>query len=93
MTDTMATAMVNVTYEGFNSDFPDPVLYDSTDADLKLMIIEALENGYLPGIPAQTNVSLDHFVIDRFNPSSDNSNNEIKGYRIFCRPKTPFGIY
>lgn len=79
-------ARVNITYAGANGDLPDPVFYDSTDADLKAWVTEALRNGDVPGIPAQQNVDLADFVLDRFEA------NDARPFRLISiRPKTPFG--
>ena len=80
-------AKYNVTFGGSNGDLPDPVSYDATDVALKQMAEEAIRTGYIPGIQADPNVDLDDFVIDRFPATAD-----VPYARLFCRPKTPFGI-
>lgn len=79
-------ARVNVTYAGSNGDLPDPVSFESTDADVKGWVTEALRTGGVPGIPAQPQVDLTDFVIDRFRATEARPWN-----LIACRPKTPFG--
>ena len=78
-------ATLNVTWSGNNGDLPDPVSYDSSDADLKQVATEAIRTGYIPGIHTDPNVNLRDFVVDRF-PAKDDQPN-----RIFIRPKVPFG--
>lgn len=81
-------ARVNVTYDGANGDLPDPVMFDSTDGDVRAWIAEALSNGDIPGISvqAQGTVDLSDFVVDRFTAT------EARPYNLIqLRPKTPFG--
>jgi len=79
-------AQVNITWNGQNGDLPDPVYFDSTDADLRAMVTEAVQNGDVPGITKDVDVDFADFVIDRFSATEDNNIN-----RIQIRPKTPFG--
>ena len=79
-------AKFTITYNGQQGDLPDPVPYDSPDADLKQMAVEALRDGYIPGIDAVPGVDLVDFVVDRF-PARD----DVPWNRISLRPKTPFG--
>jgi len=81
-------ARVNVTWSGQNGDLGDPVLFDSTDADVKGWLTEAIAGGSIPGIDPDPNVDLGDFVIDRFA-----ANDEVPYNRIMVRPKTPFGIF
>ena len=78
-------ATVNITYSGQNGDLPDPVPYDTSDAEIKRMVIESVRDGYVPGIVAAGNVDLGNFVVDRFGATHEQPHN-----RIFVRPKTPF---
>ena len=80
-------ARVNVTYAGSNGDLVDPVYIDSTDADIKAWVTEALRTGSIPGIDADPAATVADYVIDRFGPSEQHPYS-----RIFARPKTPFGI-
>lgn len=80
-------ARLNVTWQGNNGDLPDPVPYDATDEDLKTMAAEAIQNGDIPGIPADANIALGDFVTDRFAATGD-----VPYARVFIRPKTPFGM-
>lgn len=81
-------ARVNVTWAGQNGDLPDPVHFDSTDADIKQWITEAVRNGDVPGIAADPNADFTDFVIDRFPPS------EVRNFSLLqLRSKTPFGHY
>lgn len=79
-------ARVNVTWSGLNGDLPDPVLFQSTDAEIKAWVTEAVSSGSIPGIPADQNCDFSDFVVDRF------SANETRPYNLIqVRPKTPFG--
>ena len=82
----MAEARVNVTYMGENGDLPDPVDYDAADGDVKAWVTEAVQNGDVPGIPADPNANFTDFVVDRFD-----ANTEVDYNRLMVRPKTPFG--
>lgn len=79
-------ARLNVTINGQNGDYPDPVSYDATDGDVRQIATEAIRTGYIPGIDADANADLADFVIDRF-PATD----ELPS-RLMVRPKTPFGV-
>ena len=79
-------AMLNVTWNGHNGSLTDPVPYDATDGDLKQMAAEAIQGGDVPGIPADGNVNLTDFVVDRFPPEQGIPNN-----RLMIRPKTDLG--
>ncbi len=79
-------ARVNVTYEGANGELPDPIMYDSTDGDVKGWLTEALRTGGIPGIPAAPTATLADFVVDRFAATEERPYNF-----IMIRPKTPFG--
>jgi len=79
-------ARVNVTWNGQNGDLPDPVFFESTDGDLRQMVTEAVQGGYVPGIAADPNANFADFVVDRFRaPGAEDWN------KIHIRPKTPFG--
>jgi hypothetical protein len=79
-------AKLTITYNGQQGDAPDPVPYDSTDANLKQMAAECIRDGYIPGIDADPNVDLTNYVIDRFPARAD-----VPYSRLSARPKTPFG--
>ena len=79
-------AKLTITYGGQQGDLPDPVSYDSTDADLKQMAAESVRQGYIPGIDAVADVNFTDFVIDRFPARPD-----VPFNRLSLRPKTPFG--
>jgi len=83
MDPTMAS--LNVTWSGNNGDLPDPVAYDTPQAQILQMATEAIRGGYIPGIPMDLAVNLTDFVIDRFPATGELPN------RLFLRPKTPFG--
>jgi len=78
--------VLNVTWNGQNGELPDGVLWDSTDDDIKQMATEAIRDGYIPGIDADTDVDFTDFVVDRYAATEDVPTN-----RIMLRPKTPFG--
>jgi len=79
-------ARLNVTINGQNGDYPDPVSYDSTDGDVKQIATEAIRTGYIPGIAADPNANLMDFVVDRFPNTAE------LPPRLMVRPKTPFGV-
>ena len=80
-------ARVNITYGGKNGDLPDPVMFQSGDADIKAWVTEAVRNGGVPGIDAAPGADFGDFVIDRFTAT------EVRPYNyIVVRPKTPFGF-
>jgi len=78
-------ATLNVTWNGQNGNLNDPILYDATDTDIRAWAEEAVKNGDIAGIDADTSVDLTDFEVVRF-PLKDGATNT-----IFCRPKTPFG--
>ena len=78
-------ASLNVTWNGTNGDLPDPVAYDTPQAQLLQMATESIRGGYIPGIPMDMAVDLEGFVVDRFPATGELPN------RLFIRPKTPFG--
>jgi hypothetical protein len=80
-------ARVNITWGGQNGDLPDPVVYDSTDGDVKQWVTEAVQNGGVPGIDADAEADFSDFVVDRFAASEARPFNLIQ-----LRPKTPFGV-
>jgi hypothetical protein len=80
-------ARVNITYGGQNGDLPDPVMFQSTDADIKAWVTEAVRTGGIPGIAAAPNADFGDFVVDRFVAT------EVRPHHLISvRPKTPFGI-
>lgn len=79
-------ARLNVTWAGANGDFPDPIPYDATDAEIRHWAAEAIRSGSIPGIRAGT-AKLSNYVVDRFPATGDNP-----VARVFVRPKTPFGV-
>ena len=78
-------ARLNVTYNGQNGDYPDPVSFDLADGDVTQIITEAIQTGYIPGINPVDNPDLGDFVVDRFQATDDMPE------RRMIRPKTPFG--
>lgn len=80
-------ARVNVTFSGSNGDLPDPVMFQSTDADIKAWVTEAVRTGGIPGIAAAPNADFSDFVIDRFTATEARPHN-----LLAVRPKTPFGL-
>ena len=77
-------AILNITYGGENSDLPNPILFDSTDADIRRWATEAVRAG-IPGITADANVNFTDFVVERYPAKGD------LPPRVMVRPKTPFG--
>lgn len=79
-------ARVNITWNGQNGDMREPVNYDSSDADLRTWITEAVRGGSVPNLDASPSADFTDFVIDRF-PAT-----EARPYNLIqIRPKTPFG--
>jgi hypothetical protein len=79
-------ARVNLTWNGQNSDLPNPVYVDTPDSDIKNWLAEAVRNGDMPGMSLDLNVDLENYVVDRFQPTE-----ERPWHLIAVRPKTPFG--
>jgi hypothetical protein len=79
-------ARLTITYSGQQGDLPDPVSFDSTDADLKQGATEAVRAGDIPGIDAHPDADFADFIIDRFPARGD-----VPFNRLSLRPKTPFG--
>lgn len=79
-------ARVGVTYSGEYGELPDPVLFQSTDGDVRGWVSEAIRTGGVPGIPAAVDVNLTDFMVERFNANATRPYNLIQ-----IRPKTPFG--
>ena len=80
-------ARLNITFSGGNGDSPDGVAFDATDAEILRIAEESIQNGYIPGIAADEDASLEGFEVVRY-PADDGSG---LGCRCFVRPKTPFG--
>jgi len=85
MDNIISNAKLNITFNGCNGDLPDPVNFDASDEELLRIASEAIQTGYVPGIPADLSASLVDFVVDRFAATSDLPN------RCMIRAKTPFG--
>lgn len=79
-------ARVNVTWGGQNGDLPDAVPRDSTDADVKAWVQEAVRTGGVPNIPADPAADFRDFIVDRYAATEQTPYN-----RIFIRPKTAYG--
>lgn len=77
-------ATLNITWAGQNGDLPTPVLFDSTDVDIRRWATEAVRAG-IPGITADAGVNFQDFVVERFSATEGLPN------RVVLRPKTPFG--
>lgn len=81
-------ARVNITWAGQNGDLEDPVVFDSTDEDIRQWVTEAVQNGGVAGIEADTEANFTDFVIDRFAAT------EARPWSLLSiRPKTPFGTW
>ena len=80
-------ARVNVTYQGQNGELRDPVYFQSSDADVKGWVTEAIRNGGVPGVRADAAADFHDYVVDRFGPTEARPHNA-----IFVRPKTAFGL-
>ena len=81
----MENARLNVTWAGSNGDLPETVPFDCNDDEALRWAEEAVQQGSIPGIPADPNVSLEDFVVERFPAVGD------LPPRLIVRPKTPFG--
>lgn len=80
-------ARVNVTFAGQNGELPQPVFAQSSDADVKGWVTEAVRNGGIPGINPDAGADFRDYVIDRFDPT------EARPHRLIqVRPKTAFGM-
>lgn len=79
-------AKVNLTYGGQNGELPDAVAYDAADGDVRAWAAEAIRTGGVPNIPADPDVDLSGYMIERY-PATDATPYN----RIFVRPKTAFG--
>ena len=80
-------AMVNVTLANQNGDLPDPVYAQSSDADIKAMVTEAVRTGGIAGFEARADADFRDYVVDRFPPT------EARPYNLIqIRPKTAFGM-
>lgn len=79
-------AMLNVTWQGQNGEMTDPVPFDVSDGDVKIMATEAIRAGNIEGVGADMGANFDDFVVDRFESTGDLPN------RLMIRPKTPFGL-
>lgn len=77
-------ANLNITLSGSNGDLKDTIPFDASDAEIKRWASEAVTNGGVPGIDAQT-ADFSDYVVDRY-PAKDDLPN-----RVAIRPKTPFG--
>ena len=84
-------ARVNVTHLGSNGELPDPVPYNSTDAEIRQWISEAIRTGSIPGIAADPTVDLSNYMVDKF----DAPVNPVAGQRDYnlltLRPKVAYG--
>jgi hypothetical protein len=79
-------AKVNITFGGQNGDLRDPVPVDSTDAEVKAWVTEAVRGGDVAGFGDTTDASFDDYIVERYTPTADRDFNLIQ-----VRPKTPFG--
>ncbi|MEZ4337007.1 MAG: hypothetical protein R3B82_10300 [Sandaracinaceae bacterium] len=77
-------ARLNITHDGKNADYVEPIAFDASGAEITRMAQEAVRAGLL-GAPIP-HARLDGYVIDRFPATEREPVN-----RIFLRPKTPFG--
>jgi hypothetical protein len=77
-------ARLNITINGQNGDFPDPVAFALSDTEIKRIAAEAIRTGYVPSIDPVA-ADLAYFVVDRFPATRE------MPARLMLRPKTPFG--
>lgn len=76
-------AILNITYNGLSADYPIELDGFVSDADVKRIASEVVRSGGVPGLhlPRLPDAAFDSFVIDRLQG----------GYRLYLRPKVPFG--
>lgn len=80
-------ARLEVTYKRQHGELPDPVTFDSSDADIRGWVTEALRTGGIPGIDPDPNADLQDYVIDRFSSVPG-----VREYHLIqTRPKVEFG--
>lgn len=79
--DTMV--VLNVTYNGENGDFYEPINRDLTDREVKDLVVQGLREGRVRGVEAVPNADIGDFVVDRY------LNAEVP--KIMVRPKVTFG--
>lgn len=79
-------ARLNITFAGQNGDFPDPVPFDASDAEILRWSTEGVRSGGVPGVDLNATAEFTDFIVDRFSASEDHPFN-----RLMVRPKTPFG--
>jgi hypothetical protein len=79
-------ARVNITFQGQNADLPDPVTFDTPDADIIRMVEEAVRGGDVPGLPEGPDAEFENSVVERYDANETTPYN-----RIMVRPKVPFG--
>lgn len=77
-------AVLTITYDGEQGELPDPILYDSSEADIIRWATEAVRGG-IPGIAPRLDPDLDGYRVQRFAATDEVPN------RVVCRPKTEYG--
>ena len=80
-------ARVEITWAGHHAELPDGMAVDATDDQVRAMVQEAVANGF-HGMPADPNVNLRDFVVDRYGPSEARAQ-----HLVTIRPKVAFGAY
>lgn len=80
-------ARINITWDRQNGDLPDPVAFDSSDADVRALVTEAVRTGSVPGVRGDDAANFTDFVVERFPPTETRPFNLIQ-----IRPKVLFGI-
>lgn len=78
-------ATLNITYAGMNGDLQDPLLFDSTDEQIRAIATETVRGGGVRGIDADPTANFADFVVDRIDAHDGLPD------RLILRPKTPFG--
>ena len=79
-------AQLNIVWQGYQGDLPDPIPLDMNDAAILEIATEAVRNGSVPGIPADPNVRFVGYRVDRRPPEHGVNYN-----RVFVRNETAFG--
>lgn len=81
-------AILNITYNGLSVDYPLEVDTRISDHDVKRIAVELIRSGSVRGLYIRNlqASAFDHYVVDRFRAPHG-------GWRIYLRPKVPFGSF
>lgn len=79
-------AIVNITWNGENGYMQQAVHYDADNNRIRAWAEEAIRTGSVPGIPADPDVNLENFEIDKYSRGAGRAINT-----MFIRPKVALG--